>query len=90
MAAPTWQVTVTTTHCDAVDDYVTLIVYNDRSARCGGYKQYGDNITKKTAKELQRKSKKLGKELRCEGPECHRVIEYRDKIFAEEEAKAKS
>mgnify|MGYP001034949198 CR=1 FL=1 len=85
-----WQVTVTTIHCEAVDDYVTLMVYKDKSANCVGYKKYGEGITKEVAKGLKKKAKELGKEFRCEGPECHRLIEYRDKLFAEEEAKAKS
>ena len=85
-----WQVTATTIYCDAVDDYVMLIVYPDRSARCAGHRMYVENITKGTAKELKKKSKKLGRELRCEGPECHRLIEFRDRILAEEEAGVKS
>ena len=85
-----WQVTATTISCDAVDDYVTLLVYKDWSAKCVGYKKYGENITKDTAKTLHKKSEKLGRELKCEGPECHRLIAYKDKLFAEEEATAKS
>ena len=82
-----WQVTATTIYCDAVDDDVTLLVYKDKSAKCTGYKKYSGSITKETAKLLKKKGKKLGRELRCEGPECSRVIEYRDKLRAEEGAK---
>lgn len=81
-----WQVTATTIYCDAVDDDVTLMVYKDRSTRCVGFKKYIESITKETAKELKRRAKKLGRELRCEGPECARVIAYRDEAFAEEAA----
>jgi hypothetical protein len=81
-----WQVTATTIYCDAVDDDVTLMVYKDRSTRCVGYKKYIESITKETAKELKKRAKKLGRELRCEGPECVRVIAYRDEAFAEEAA----
>ena len=83
-----WQVTATTIYCDAVDDDVTVMVYQDWSTRCVGYhKKYGDSvISKETAKILKNKSKKLGRQLRCEGPECHRVIAYRDKLRAEETA----
>ena len=84
-----WQVTTTTIYCDAVDADVTIMVYEDGSARCAGYKKYVESITKETAKELKKRAKKLGRELRCEGPECSRVIAYRDKVFAEE-AVAKS
>lgn len=86
-----WQVTAITIFCDAVDAEVTLMVYKDRSARCTAYnKKYGENIKKEVAKELKKKGKILGRELRCEGQECSRVTEYRDKLFAEEEAKVKS
>ena len=79
-----WQVTATTIYCDAVDDDVTIMVYKDRSTRCVGYKKYAESITKETAKELKKRAKKLGRELRCEGSECSRVIAYQDKVFAEE------
>jgi len=90
MVVPDWQVTATTIYCDAVDEDVTLMVYKDWSAKCVGYKKYRENITKETAKVLKKKGEKLGRELRCEGPECSRLIEYRDKLSAEEEVKAKS
>ena len=85
-----WQVTATTIYCDAVDSDVTILVYKDGSVRCTGYKKYAEGITKETAKKLQKKGKKLGRELKCEGPLDHRVTDYRDKVFAEEEVKAKS
>jgi len=81
-----WQVTATTIYCDAVDDDVTLMVYKDRLTRCVSYKKYIESIAKETAKELKKRAKKLGRELRCEGPECARVIAYRDEAFAEEAA----
>ena len=84
-----WQVTATTIYCDAVDDDITIMVSKDGSTRCVGYKKYAETITKETAKELKKRAKKLGRELRCEGPECSRVIAYRDKVFAEQ-AEAKS
>lgn len=79
-----WQVTATTIYCDAVDADVTIMVYKDLSAKCVGHKKYGESITNDTAKMLRRKGKKLGRELRCEGLECSRVVAYRDKLFAEE------
>ena len=86
-----WQVIATTIYCDAVDDDVTFLVYKDGSAKCVAYKQkYGESIKKETAKMLNKKGKKLGRELKCEGPECHRLIAFKDKCFAEEEAAAKS
>jgi hypothetical protein len=79
-----WQVTVTTIYCDAVDDDVTLMVYKDGSAKCAGHPKYG-KPGKEVAKLLKKKGKQLGHNLECEGPECLRVIQYRDKLFAEEE-----
>ncbi len=85
-----WQVTATTIYCDAVDDYVTIVVYKDWTAGCSGYKQYVGNPTKTTVKMLKQRSKRLGRQLKCEGPLDYRVAAYRDKLIAEEEATAKS
>ena len=90
MAVPDWQVTATSIYCDAVDDDVTIMVYKDWSTKCTGDKKYGENIKREVAKELKRRGKRLRRKLKCEGPECSRVIEYKDKLFAEEEAKVKS
>jgi hypothetical protein len=79
-----WQVTATTIYCDAVDDDVTVMVYKDRSTRCVGYQKYSKSINRETAKELKKRARKSGRELRCEGPECSRVIAFRDGVFAEE------
>jgi len=84
-----WQVTATTIYCDAVDDDVTVLVYKDWSVKCVGYKKYGES-SKGIAKMLKEKGKKLGRELKCEGPECSRMIGYRDKLRAEEKVRAKS
>jgi hypothetical protein len=84
-----WQVTATSIYCDAIDDDVVIIINNDWTTRCTGYKKYGENITKEIALMLKKKSKKLGKELRCEGPLDYRVTSYRDKLIAEEKTKAK-
>ncbi|TET67129.1 MAG: hypothetical protein E3J40_03780 [Dehalococcoidia bacterium] len=78
-----WQVTAATIYCDAVDDEVTLLVYRDGSVKCIGYRKYGEP-GKEAAKLLQKKSKQLERRLECQGPECSRVIQYRDKLFAEE------
>ncbi|GAI53665.1 unnamed protein product [marine sediment metagenome] len=83
-----WQVTAATIYCDAVDDEVTLLVYKDRSAKCTGYQKYG-KPDKETAEVIGKKSKQLKRRLECEGQECHRVIRYRDKLFAREASKGK-
>ena len=78
-----WQVTATTIYCDAVDDEVTLLVYKDGSAKCIAYMKYG-KPDKETLNLLKKKSDQLKRHRECEGPECHWVIQYRDKLFAEE------
>jgi len=83
-----WQVTGTTIYCDAVDDEVTLLVYKDWSVRCTGYKKYGEP-TKEAVNLLKKKSRQLGRQLRCVGPECRRVIEYKEKLLAEEAQKGR-
>ena len=78
-----WQVTATTIYCDAVDDEVTLLVYKDKSAKCIAYRKYGEP-DKEVDGLLKRKSKQLNRLLKCEGPECSRLVKYRDKLFSEE------
>ena len=78
-----WQVTATTIYCDAVDDEVTIMVYKDGSIRCTGYKKYVENSDKETAQMLKKKGKRLGRNLKCEGPQDSRVTSYRDKLTAE-------
>lgn len=79
-----WQITATTMYCDAVDDNVTIIVNKDWSARCTGYRQYVEKITKETASMLRKKGSRLGRELKCEGPSDYRITAYRDALIAEE------
>ena len=81
-----WQVTATTIYCDAVDDDVTLIVDKDWNVTCTGYKKFSTNINKKTAGILKQKSKRLGRSLKCEGPQDSRVIDYRNKLKSQEKA----
>ncbi len=78
-----WQITATTIYCDAVDSDVTLMVYKDGSTKCAGYSKYG-KPDKEIGRLLQKKGKQLGYNLECEGPECPRMAQYRDRLFAEE------
>ena len=65
-----WQVTATTFYCDAVNEEVTLLVYKDFSVKCTGY---------------NKRSAKAGKTRPgCQGLDCPRVTQYRDKLRAEE------
>jgi hypothetical protein len=82
-----WQVTATTLHCDAVHDEVTLLVYKDGSVKCTGYAKYGGSDEAGIGPSTRKGG--LSKQLReCEGPLCHRMIEYRERLFSEE-AKSK-
>ena len=78
-----WQVTATTIYCDAVDDEVTLLVHKDWSVKCTGYRKYGAP-SKEILNLLKRKSKQLKRRLECTGRECRQVIQYREKLLAEE------
>jgi hypothetical protein len=75
-----WVVTATTIYCDAVDDEVTLIVSRDGTLKCTGYQKYS-KPDKETARALKVKGKRSGKQPRCEGLECKRATQYRDKLF---------
>jgi hypothetical protein len=80
-----WQVTATTIYCDAVDDDVTILVYKkDWSTKCTGYRKYVDSLDNEGAKMLQKKAKRLGRNLKCEGPQDYRVTSYLDKLSVEE------
>ena len=84
-----WQVTGATIYCGDVDDEVTLLVYKDRTVKCTGYKKYGE-LDKDAINLLKKRSKQLKRQLNCVGPECHRVIQYREKLFSQEAEKGRS
>lgn len=84
MKKPDWQLTATTIKCEAVDDEITIMVKPDGEARCASYARYG-STDKNAQTGLQKKTGKRGFTPKCEGPDCRRVTEYRDRIMAEEE-----
>jgi hypothetical protein len=81
-----WKVTATTIYCDAVDTNVAIMVYKNQSTKCAGYGKYGEGLTLDGAKIPKKKGKRLGRRLKCEGPECPRVITFRDEVFVKENA----
>jgi len=81
-----WQVTATTVYCDAADDEVTLMVYKDGSVKCTAYRKYRQP-SKEILNLLKKKSEQLKRRLECTGPECRRVIQYKEKLFTEEAKK---
>jgi hypothetical protein len=78
-----WVITATTIYCDAIDDEVTLLINRDGTSKCTGYNKYG-KPDRATARAIKVKGKQLGKQLACEGLECYRVTQYRDKLLTEE------
>ena len=76
-----WKMTATSIYCDAIDDEVTLVVYRDGESQCTGYNKF-DKPDREISKALGIKSKQLGKQLRCDGLQCHRLLQYRDKVLA--------
>ncbi len=78
-----WEITARTIYCDAVDDEVTVLIYKNGSVRCTGYQKYNrpDDITRDIIKQ---KSRRLKRTVKCEGEDCPRVVQYKEKIMAEE------
>jgi len=81
-----WQITTTTIYCDAIDDEATVLVYNDGTTKCTGYTKYS-NPSREAEIQLKKRGKKLNKILKCDGPQCRRVTEYKDKLFVEDSGK---
>ena len=78
-----WQITEITIYCDAVDDEVSIQVYKDGTVKCTGYMKYG-KPAKETTHILDKKSKKLKRQLECVGPECQWVTDYQEKLLSQE------
>lgn len=77
-----WEITATTIFCEAVDDEVTIIVSGDGTVKCTGRQKY-EKPKNETARELKKKSKLMGKPLKCKGGDCVTVIQQRDKLLGE-------
>lgn len=82
-----WQITAATIYCEDIDDEVTVIVQRDGAVRCIGFDRCSE-ADKNKAELMKRKSRQLGRQLKCTGLECHRVVQYRERLFAEEEKTA--
>lgn len=81
---PDWQVTAMSMYCDCVGEEVTVMVYGDWTVKCTGYEKFAGEPTPETLAALQKKSKRLGKQLKCLGPLDDKLIAYRDRLAAEE------
>lgn len=74
-----WKLTATTIFCEDMNDEVTIIVYKDGKTRCTGYDLY-------TGLKADANNKKVLNGIECNGPVCHRVAAYKDKLFSEEKS----
>jgi hypothetical protein len=78
-----WVMTATTIYCDAVEEEVTLMIDKDGTSRCTGCNKFKEP-TGEIARQISARCKQYGKELECEGLECYRVVEYRERLLAED------
>ena len=78
-----WKITAKTIYCNAVDDEVTVLVYQDGSVHCTGCKKYNEpnSITKGIIRE---KTRRLKRPVKCSGEHCLHLSRYKDKILSEE------
>lgn len=65
-----WQVTVTAVRCDYVDDFASIMVYADETARCGYVNRHSG--------ARDRKKRLDG----CRWPDCPLVEDYRKQMLA--------
>ena len=74
-----WRVTATTLFCDAVNDWVTVMVYPDGKKGCGHWTRHG------------KVSRKVGdKRLECNGPDCDVCNAYREDVSRRDAEAAKA
>ncbi len=76
-----WLITATTIYCDAVEDEVTFIAGKDGTMKCTGYNMYS-SLDKNTVRTIKQKSKRLKKRIKCEGLDCYRIRQYKNKLFS--------
>lgn len=84
-----WQVTLVTIFCEVVRDEVTITVHNDWSVKCTGYAKSGKTNGAGAALTNSSNSN-TGRQPRCDGSECSRVTQYREKLQAEEVIRART
>lgn len=78
-----WQKTVTIIHCTYIDENVSIMIKNDWSSECTGYKQFMDSRHHGKVKNKYDKNSKIGIK-KCQGPLCKHVLDYRNKLIDEE------
>jgi hypothetical protein len=83
-----WKTCVSTIKCDAIGDYIAIMVTNDWTSSCTWYKQFKDPLPG-SPKDKPDKMTRRKIEL-CQGPLCSYVIDYRNKLINEEREEASS
>lgn len=79
-----WHTCVSTIKCDAIDDYVSIMVKNDWTSLCTWYRQNSDVVS--GDKRKVRPNRNIRKKIPlCQGPLCSYVTEYRDQLMREEQ-----
>ncbi len=78
-----WQKTVTIIHCSYIDESVSIVIQNDWSSECTGYKQFTDPRQHDKVKNKYDKNFKISVK-KCQGPLCKHVVDYRNKLIDEE------
>ncbi len=81
-----WQITATTIVCDSVNDEVTILVHDDWSVKCTGFIKYS---TRRAGLDLVKRSLELKRLVECKGLDCPHIVAYKEKLQAEEAARAK-
>ncbi len=85
--AAKWHTCVRTVKCDAIDDYVSLMVKNDWTSQCTWYRQFKAPVTLGQKREKPNRETRRRIEL-CQGPLCSILTEYRDQLIREEKGTA--
>lgn len=83
-----WVMTATTIYCEAVEEEVTLMINRDGTARCTSHRKFAE-ATGEAARQINARAKRYGKKLACEGLECRRITEYRERLLASEGGEAR-
>jgi hypothetical protein len=78
-----WKTCVSTIKCDAIGDYISVMVKNDWTSVCTWYRQNRDVVSEDKRKVSP--DRKVRKKIPlCQGPLCSYVTGYRDRLISEE------
>ncbi len=75
-----WEITEKTMLCEEIASVVTVIVHGDGQSSCTGYNKFVADRNKHRDRLFKKLSKKCGRELKCNGPLCSLVMNYREEL----------